>query len=122
MTMAAMDVIADAGGRPACFLDCSANPTPQGYHLAFELLDGEPQVKVVLVSIFGGLTQMDRVARVMKEIMSERRSRKPVVFRLNGTNVTQANEILTQAGLHNNATIEDAVRDALSLTRKEDRR
>jgi succinyl-CoA synthetase beta subunit len=122
MTMAAMDLIADAGGRPACFLDCSANPTPQGYRLAFELLDGEPRVKVILVSIFGGLTQMDRVARVMQEIISERRSRKPVVFRLNGTNVTQANEILAQAGLHNNATIEEAVREALALARKGGRR
>ncbi len=122
MTMAAMDLIADAGGRPACFLDCSANPTPEGYRLAFDLLDGEPRVKVILVSIFGGLTQMDRVARVMKEIMSERRSVMPVVFRLNGTNVAQANEILAKAGLHNNATIEDAVREALSFARAGGRR
>jgi len=122
MTMATMDLIADAGGLPACFLDCSANPTPQGYRLAFELLDGEPKVKVILVSIFGGLTQMDRVARVMREIMSERRSRKPVVFRLNGTSVAQANEILVQGRLRNNASIEDAVHEALALAHKGGRR
>lgn len=122
MTMAAMDLIADAGGKPACFLDCSANPTPEGYRLAFELLDGERRVKVILVSIFGGLTQMDRVARVMKEIMTERRSRKPVVFRLNGTNAEQANEILARAGFHNNATIEGAVREALELAHQGARR
>ena len=122
MTMAAMDVIAEAGGRPACFLDCSNNPTPAGYRLAFELLDRDAGVKVILVSIFGGLTQMDRVAPVMCEIMKERRSKKPVVFRLNGTNAARANEILAQAGLHNYATLEEAVKEAVGLSGREKRR
>lgn len=118
MTMATMDLIAEAGGKPACFLDCSANPTPQGYRLAFDLLDGEPAVKAILVSIFGGLTQMDRVARSLKEIMASRKSRKPVVFRLNGTNIAQANESLAEARLHNHETLEGAVREAVALARK----
>lgn len=118
MTMATMDLIADAGGRPACFLDCSANPTPEGYRLAFDLLDGEPKVKVIFVSIFGGLTQMDRVARVMREIMARRRSRKPVVFRLNGTRIAGANKIFAETGLHNHATLEEAVAEAVALARK----
>jgi len=117
MTMAAMDLIADAGGRPACFLDCSNNPTPAGYRLAFELLDRDAGVKVILVSIFGGLTQMDRVAPVMCEIMEERKSKKPVVFRLNGTNAAKANAILAQAGLHNYSTLEEAVAEAVTLTK-----
>jgi len=117
MTMATMDLIGSAGGRPACFLDCSANPTPTGYRLAFDLLDREPKVKVILVSIFGGLTQMDRVARVMKDIMGERKSRKPVVFRLNGTNATRVAEIFAGGALHNYATLEDAVAEAVSIAR-----
>lgn len=121
MTMAAMDLIADCGGRPACFLDCSNNPTPDGYRLAFELLDRDPSIKVILVSIFGGLTQMDRVAPVMCTIMKERPSRKPVVFRLNGTNAARANEILSHAGLRNRATLEEAVKEAVALSRKQTR-
>ena len=117
MTMATMDLIGDAGGRPACFLDCSANPTPAGYRLAFDLLDNEPKVKVILVSIFGGLTQMDRVARVMKDIMRQRNSCKPVVFRLNGTNAKRVEEIFTGTGLHNHATLEAAVADAVRIAR-----
>ena len=109
MTMAAMDLIAEAGAHPACFLDCSSNPTPAGYALAFKLLDAEPQVQAILVSIFGGGTHMDRVARVMQDIMKKRRSRKPVVFRLNGTGRERADELMRAAGLYNHPTIESAV-------------
>lgn len=118
MTMATMDLIGDAGGRPACFLDCSANPTPGGYRLAFDLLDHERKVKVILVSIFGGLTQMDRVARVMREIMEKRKSRKPVVFRLNGTHAGRVEDIFAGSGLHNHTTLEDAVAEAVVIARK----
>lgn len=115
MTMAAMDLIARAGGRPACFLDCSANPTPAGYRLSFDLLESDPGVKVILVSIFGGATQMERVARVMVDIVAARTARKPVVFRLNGTNAEEADETLKRHGLDNHATLEGAVAAAMAL-------
>lgn len=109
MTMAAMDLVADAGLRPACFLDCSSNPTPAGYQLAFKLLAAEPGVKAILVTIFGGGTHMDRVARVMSDIMKEWRSRKPVFFRMNGTGRDKADEVMREAGLYNYPTLESAV-------------
>lgn len=115
MTMAVMDLIAEAGGRPACFLDCSANPAPRGYGLAFAMLDADPQVRSILVSIFGGATQMERVARVMTRVMAERDSDKPVVFRLNGTNAHQIEDIFAAAGLDNHATIEAAVASAVNV-------
>ncbi|MCC6531617.1 MAG: acetate--CoA ligase family protein [Burkholderiales bacterium] len=109
MTMAVMDMIAAAGMRPACFLDCSSNPTPAGYRLAFALLDEDPAIKAILVSIFGGGTHIDRVARTMSEIMRERRCAKPVVFRMNGNGRDAADAIMTQAGLCNHQRLEDAV-------------
>jgi succinyl-CoA synthetase beta subunit len=116
MTMAAMDMIAEHGGRPACFLDCSPGPTStRGYRPAFAMLDGDPQVKVILVSVFGGGTQMQRVANAMKEIMAERKSKKPVVFRLDGTNVDQVPGIFEQFGAHNHARLEEAVSAAVRL-------
>lgn len=118
MTMAAMDLVADAGEQPACFLDCSSNPTPAGYALAFKLLDAEPQVKAILVSIFGGGTHMDRVARVMGDIMKKRRSRKPVIFRLNGTGRERADEVMLEVGLHNHPTIESAVDAVIAEVRE----
>ncbi len=116
MTMAAMDMIADYGGRPACFLDCSPGPTStRGYRPAFAMLDADPQVTVILVSVFGGGTQMQRVAKSMKEIMAERKSTKPVVFRLDGTNVDQVPGIFAEFGAHNHARLEDAVAEAVRL-------
>ena len=116
MTMGAMDMIAEQGGSPACFLDCSPGPTStRGYRPAFEMLDADPAVKVILVSVFGGGTQMQRVANSMKEVMAERKSNKPVVYRLDGTNVDQVDGIFAQFGAHNHATLETAVAEAVKL-------
>jgi succinyl-CoA synthetase beta subunit len=118
MTMAAMDLIQEFGGRPACFLDCSPGPTStRGYRPAFALLDADPRVRVLLVSIFGGGTQMQRVATAMKEVMSVRTSTKPVVFRLNGTNVDQVPAIFAEFGATNHARLEDAVVSAIGLAK-----
>lgn len=115
MTMITMDLIAAAGGQPACFLDCSANPTPDGYRVAFNLLDRNPKVTVILVTMFGNGVHIDRVARVMKEIMQKRRSKKPVVFRLNGTNAAKVPEVWAGTGLYNHATLETAAEQAVAL-------
>ena len=116
MTMAAMDMVAEYGGRPACFLDCSPGPTStRGYRPAFAMLDADPAVKVILVSVFGGGTQMQRVANSMKEVMAERKSSKPVVYRLDGTNVDQVPEIFAQFGAHNYPNLEQAVTEAVRL-------
>jgi succinyl-CoA synthetase beta subunit len=118
MTMAAMDMIAAQGGKPACFLDASPGPTStRGYRPALAMLDADPQVKVILVSVFGGGTQMQRVANSMKELVAERKSSKPMVFRLDGTNVDQVPAILGQFGAHNHARLEDAVAEAVRLAR-----
>jgi succinyl-CoA synthetase beta subunit len=118
MTMAAMDMIAEQGGRPACFLDASPGPTStRGYRPALAMLDADPQVKVILVSVFGGGTQMQRVANSMKELMAERKSAKPIVFRLDGTNVDQVPGIFAQFGAHNHARLEDAVAEAVAFAR-----
>lgn len=116
MTMAAMDMIAEQGGRPACFLDVSPGPTSaRGYRPALAMLDADPQVKVILVSVFGGGTQMQRVANSVKELMAGRKSRKPVVCRLDGTNVDQVPGIFAEFGAHNHARLEDAVSEAVRL-------
>ena len=73
---------------------------------------------MILVSVFGGGTQMQRVANSMKELMAERKSRKPIVFRLDGTNVDQVPAILGTFGAHNHARLEDAVAEAVQLARK----
>lgn len=116
MTMAAMDLIQELGGRPACFLDCSPGPhSARNYRPAFALLDGDPGVRAILVSIYGGGTQMQRIARAMQQVVPERASRKPVVYYLNGTHIDQVPAIFAEFGAKNHASLEDAVREAIGL-------
>lgn len=109
LTMAAMDTIDAAGGRPACFLDVSGNPTPRGFAAAFELLDATPQVRAILFSVFGGGMQADRVASTTIDLLEKRSSTKPVVLRLGGTGGDRAAELLAQAGHHNHDSLGAAV-------------
>lgn len=119
MTMGAMDLIHEYGGKPACFFDCSPGPTStRGYKPAFALLDHDPAVKVILVSVFGGGTQMNRVANAMKENMAMRKSKKPVVYRLDGTFVDQVPGIFETFGAKNHDSLESAVREAVALAKK----
>ncbi len=118
LTMGAMDLIQQLGGKPACFLDASPGPTStRGYKPAFELLDGDPAVKVILVSVFGGGTHMNRVARSMKDNMAMRKSKKPVVFKLDGTYVDEVPGIFATFGAHNHESLESAVKAAIKLAR-----
>lgn len=117
MTMAAMDAIEAAGGRPACFLDCSGNPTPEGFSLALDLLEQDESVGAILVSVFGGGMQADRVARTLIQILAAATRRKPVVFRLDGTGGERASELLAAAGYHNHRSLESAVKTTLEQAR-----
>ncbi len=120
MTMAAMDAIAAAGGAPACFLDTSGNPTPAGFGLAFELLDRNPGVRAILVSMFGGGLHTDRVARTLVNILATRGpDAKPVVLRLQGTGSDAATEILKAAGYANHSSLEAAVAEVVARSRDE---
>ena len=107
------------GASAACFLDCSANPTMAGYGAALDLLLSDPQVDAILISIFGGLTRVDRVAKTLKELLRSRVLTKPLTVRLMGTNASTADVILAEAGLRNYHNLEDAVRVAIqTMTRR----
>lgn len=118
MTMAAMDAIADAGGRAASFFDVSGNLSPSGLGRAFAVLDEAPAVRAILVSIFGGGTHVDRVARNLIDILRARRAQKPVVLRLHGTGREEATRLLAAAGLFNHESLEEAVATAVARARE----
>lgn len=117
MTMAAMDAVDAAGSTPACFLDVSGNPTPAGFSLAFDLLDGSADVKGILISMFGGGLHTDRVARTLVDILKARTSTKPVTIRLNGTRSDLATTILGDAGFANHLSLEVAVQEIVEKVR-----
>jgi succinyl-CoA synthetase beta subunit len=109
MTLATMDLLKDSGADPACFLDCSANPTKDGYGRALEYVQAAPGVDVVLISIFGGLTRVDKVAKNICELLDAGACTKPVVFRLMGADVAGATMTLSRFGYLNHEKLEDAV-------------
>ncbi|MCS7297742.1 MAG: ADP-forming succinate--CoA ligase subunit beta [Bacteroidia bacterium] len=100
LAMATMDMIKLAGGWPANFLDVGGGANVERISKAFQILLKDPAVKVILVNIFGGIVQCDRVARGIIEAYQRLGSIPvPLVVRLQGTNADIAAQILRESGL-----------------------
>jgi len=99
LAMATMDLILQAGGRPANFLDVGGGVTEDGVTRAFRILAADPDVGGALVNIFGGIVRCDTVAAGVVRAARETGSRMPVVIRLEGTNAEEGKAILRASGL-----------------------
>ena len=98
LAMATMDIIKLYGGEPANFLDVGGSASQDAVKNAFRLLVSDPNVRAVLINIFGGIARTDRIARGVVAAIGELGDVKvPVVVRLEGTNVVEGREILRQA-------------------------
>jgi succinyl-CoA synthetase beta subunit len=97
LAMSTMDIIKYHGGQPANFLDVGGGVTEAGAVEAFRIILGDPQVKGVLVNVFGGIAKCDRIAEALVKAGREVGFKVPVVVRLEGTNVDKAREILARA-------------------------
>ena len=99
LAMATMDAIKFEGGEPANFLDIGTANSPEAVVEALRLIGADPDVKAVLVNIFGGLARTDVIAEGI--VMAKRQGLidQPTVVRLAGTNVEQGLKILDDAGL-----------------------
>jgi succinyl-CoA synthetase beta subunit len=99
LAMATMDLIKLYGGEPANFLDIGGGATKERITAAFKIILSDPQVKGVLVNIFGGIMRCDLIAEGIIAAAQEIAFQVPVVVRLQGTNVGQGRMILEQSGL-----------------------
>jgi succinyl-CoA synthetase beta subunit len=97
LAMATMDIIKYYGGMPANFLDVGGGVKPEGAIEAFRIILSEPNVKGILVNIFGGIAKCDLIAEALVKAGREVGFKVPVVVRLEGTNVQKAREILAAA-------------------------
>ncbi len=98
LAMATMDIIKLYGGEPANFLDVGGSASKEAVSNAFRLLVGDPNVKAVLINIFGGIARTDRIAAGVVDALGELGEvEMPVVVRLEGTNVEQGRQILEDA-------------------------
>jgi len=99
LAMATMDTIAEAGGKPANFLDVGGGASKEMVTEAFKLILQDPTVKGVFVNIFGGIMRCDVIAGGVIEAAKELKISVPVVVRLQGTNVDLGKKMLAESGL-----------------------
>ncbi len=99
LAMSTMDIIKLCGGDPANFLDVGGGATKERVTTAFKLILSDPNVKGILVNIFGGIMRCDVIAEGVVAAAKEVSIDIPLVVRLEGTNVDLGKEILSQSGL-----------------------
>ncbi len=99
LAMATMDIIDLCGARPANFLDVGGGARKETVTAAFRILLKDPDVKAVLVNIFGGIVRCDRVAEGIIAAAKEVHLNVPLVVRLQGTNAEEAKALLNASGL-----------------------
>lgn len=99
LAMATMDIIKLYGAEPANFLDVGGGATKEKVTEAFKIITSDPQVKGILVNIFGGIMRCDVIADGVVAAVKEVGLKVPLVVRLEGTNVDKGKEIINNSGL-----------------------
>jgi succinyl-CoA synthetase beta subunit len=99
LAMATMDAITLAGGEPANFLDIGTVNDPERVIASFRIILDDPDVKAVLINIFGGMARVDIIAQGIIDAYKQMDIRVPVVARLVGTNVEEGERLLAESGV-----------------------
>jgi succinyl-CoA synthetase beta subunit len=99
LVMSTLDVVAQAGGAPANFLDAGGGSRADAITSAVEVILSDPRVKAVLFNIFGGITRCDEVAKGLIEAFAQIKPTVPFVVRLDGTNDVEGRKLLADAAL-----------------------
>jgi succinyl-CoA synthetase beta subunit len=112
--MTTMDLVKLAGGEPANFLDIGGGAKADRVAAAFRIILDDPNVRAILINIFGGITRGDEVARGIVEARETLGRQVPMVVRIVGTNAAEASEILRAANLITADSLDDAARKAVA--------
>jgi succinyl-CoA synthetase beta subunit len=118
LVMSTLDVVAQAGGKPANFLDAGGGSKAEAITSAVEVILSDEKVKAVLFNIFGGITRCDEVARGLIEAFEQVKPDVPFVVRLDGTNDKEGRALLAEANLpnvHTEATMLGAAEKVVEL-------
>ena len=115
LAMATMDLVKYYGGEPANFLDIGGSSNPDKVVAAVEIITSDPNVKVILFNIFGGITRCDDVANGIIEAIEKIDIELPIVIRLTGTNEDLALKILEDAGFSAYTSMDEVVEKAVEL-------
>ena len=120
LAMATMDIIKLYGSTPANFLDVGGGATTEKVCAAFKLITSDPNVKGILVNIFGGIMRCDVIADGVVEAVKQVVLKVPLVVRLEGTNVERGKEIINSSGLNVIAAddLDDAARKVVAAVKE----
>ena len=114
LAMTTMDLVKLAGGEPANFLDIGGGAKQEKVTAAFRIILDDPNVKAILINIFGGITRGDEVARGIVEARAALTRDVPMVVRIVGTNAEEAKPILAEANLITADSLDDAAAKAVA--------
>jgi succinyl-CoA synthetase beta subunit len=120
LVMSTLDVVAQAGGAPANFLDAGGGSKAEAITSAVEVILSDEKVKAVLFNIFGGITRCDEVARGLIAAFEQINPSVPFVVRLDGTNDVEGRQILADANLpnvHPAKTMDEAAAKVVELAK-----
>jgi succinyl-CoA synthetase beta subunit len=117
LAMATMDAVKLHGGEPANFLDVGGGASAEQVAKAFQLVTADPNVRAILINIFGGITRGDVVATGIREALQQVNVSVPIVVRLAGTNAEEGRRLLAEAGLHAVDTMDEAAREVVAAAR-----
>jgi succinyl-CoA synthetase beta subunit len=108
LAMATMDLIKQAGGEPANFLDVGGTADAERVEIAFRIILKDPNVKAILINIFGGIVRCDRVAQGVVDAYKNMGDaiKIPIIVRLQGTNADIAKELIDNSGLDVQSAVE----------------
>jgi len=120
LAMATMDLVKHYGGEPANFLDIGGSSNPQKVLTAMRIILSDPNVRSVLINIFGGITRCDDVANGIVMAYGELKPEIPIVVRLTGTNESQAQKILKEVNLKSADTLDNVVKEAIRLANQDE--
>lgn len=118
LCMSTLDVVAQAGGAPANFLDAGGGSKAEAIVNALEVIKSDSKVTAILFNIFGGITRCDEIAKGIVTASSQINLELPLVVRLDGTNSEEGLKILAEAdlpNLHQEKTMLDAARRVVEL-------
>ena len=117
LAMTTMDLVKLAGGEPANFLDIGGGAKADKVTAAFRIILDDPNVRAILINIFGGITRGDEVARGIVEARANIERDVPMVVRIVGTNSEEAKPILAEANLITADSLDDAAAKAVAAAR-----
>ncbi len=117
LAMATMDIIKLSGGDPANFLDVGGSADAKRVEAGFRIILKDPNVKAILLNIFGGIVRCDRVAQgVVDAYKNIEEINVPIIVRLQGTNADEAKRLIDESGLHVHSAIK--LQEAADLVTK----